>query len=190
MEEKNGLSKQLQILSLVKKNEDKFKIILFVVVIMILLSSTLLTLSFSYKAYKKVENIIIDKKINEEEKISYETLSVSYENGNVISCNNSECGNVVINLTNDGEEDLSYSISFMDGSGDATNYMYEISSSELNKKGNAVTGSEIITENIKIKAGQSLSYKISMEALDMYMQSSYQVKLLVNINNEDDSLLR
>ena len=60
MEDKNGLTKQLQILSVVNKNESKFKRALFVVVVLITLFSTLLSLSFSYKAYN---NIIISSVI-------------------------------------------------------------------------------------------------------------------------------
>ncbi len=188
MEDKNGLTKQLQILSVVNKNESKFKRALFVVVVLITLFSTLLSLSFSYKAYNNIQDIMVGKEKQTIENVSYETLTVSFENGSVLNCVNGQCNSVVVKISNEGEDTLMYSIGLIDIVGESGYYNYSVNSSEFNKSGVAPSNSEVIGAGLKIEAGQDVTYTIKLDNA-VENPNDYRAKVKISIDEDNNSLL-
>ncbi len=189
MEEQNGLSKQNRIFSMVEKNERKMKNILLFIVISVIAFSSVLSLTFSYRSYTEVKNIINKNTSDSSENIAYETLIVSYSNGSLLRCNESGCNNTVVHITNDGEYLVFCHLSFVDISGDGSNYEYTISYANQIVR-DAVPGNLIVPLNdLEIKPGESKDFNVSLYSIDGDIHNNYQLKVQVSLDMDKNAFL-
>lgn len=117
MEKKEEFSKELEtqynilIKAEAKKTERRF--IAVFIIICITLLSTLISLVFAAKAYFNTKEDIVETK--EETKEYYETLSVTYNNGNILDLRNIGTGYVLqnpkrIQITNEGNTEVTFNL--------------------------------------------------------------------------------
>lgn len=189
MEEQNGLAKQNKIFSMFEKNEKKMKNILLIIVICVITFSSVMSLAFSYKSYKEVNNIINKEEIDKAESFAYETLVVSFSNGSLLSCNENGCGNTVVTVVNESKDPVFYSLSFVDVGGDWTNYRYLVFEPGNNIQENAPNGNTIIMKKIKIKPGESKDYNVALSSVDGLSHANYQMRVQINMDMDKDLFL-
>lgn len=189
MDEQSRLAKQNKIFSIFEKNEKKMKKVLLAIVIFVLAFSSILSLTFSYKSYKKVKYFVNEGKKDEIETISYETLVVSYSDGSLLSCNESGCGATNINVFNTGDESIYYSISFVDVGGDNTYYEYMINSGDQNVQNSAPKENVVILKGVEIKPGETKDYKLSLNSVDGISHENYKMRLQINLDVDKNMFL-
>lgn len=189
MEEQSSLSKQNTIFSKVEKNEKKMKNILLLIIIGVIISSSLLSLSFSYKSYKEVKSLMVKDIDSDEDKISYETVIVSYSNGSLLTCNENGCNNTVVNISNDGVDSVFLNISFVDVGGDASNYNYSVNFDGRNLRDNAPSTNMVVLKGIELKPGEKKEYNVLINSVDGFPHSNYQARIQIDLNSDKNVFL-
>ncbi len=188
MNEQNGLAKQNKIFSIFEKKEKKMKKILLAIIICVISFSSIMSLAFSYKSYKKFENIIVEENDNSDS-FSYETLVVSYSSGSLLNCNDTGCGNTTATITNDGDESILFSISFVDVGGNKDFYEYQINDMNQTIRKEAPSVNSLVLKRVQIKPGESKDYKISLNSVDGINHDNYQLRIQINLEEDKNLFL-
>jgi len=153
----NGLDIQNKIFDKIRIKENKYKKILLFLVFIIPFFATIVSLSFSYKAYKDIEDVLIQKDnvINKE---YYQTLVVSYDSGKTVSFNN----NVSFTIYNDGDSDLYYNVIFSNIDGDSSNFIYNIKAYDVDEMKNALSSEGLVLSKQILKVKESKKIEVSL----------------------------
>ena len=184
MEEQNSLAKQNKIFSIFEKNEKKMKTILLIIVVCVIMFSSIMSLSFSYKSYKEVENIVSKEDVDMAEKEDFKTLIVSFSNGSLINCSENGCGSTIVSLVNDGGESVFYNISFVDVSGDGSYYEYVLSTTNQSTRESVPSSNIEVFKGLEIKPGESKDYRLSLNSTDGNIHENFQMRLQVEFDAE------
>ena len=189
MEEQSNFAKQNRIIAAFESNERRMKRVLLAIIICVISLSSVMSLTFSYKAYKEVKGIVNKQVDTAKEEISFETLVVSYSNGSLLTCNDAGCGNTMISITNEGNDSAFCSINFVDTAGDGTYYEYLFTSADQTLK-NAVPAANVIAvKEVEIKPGESKEYSVALNSIDGINHDNYQMRLQVDLDTGKSMLL-
>ena len=180
-----------------KKTEQRF-IAIFVILCLTLVSG-LISLVFAAKAYFNTKEDI--NKIEEVEKVNYETLSITYNNGNRLELNNIGTDYVlpypkVIQITNEGNTPTTFNIkisSIKTSLLDTNNLRYTVE-----KNGNQAINKELplsdteILKNVVIEPDETITYTIRASFTGTFDDYSNYYNANVDIiqNNSTSVLLK
>lgn len=196
---KSELETQYGILIEASEKTKKQRYIFLLVVILITYLSVLVSIYFSYKAFKSSSKTNTDIKENINTK--YLTLSTVYKNGTDITINNIDNGYIgtpkEIQITNDGNVEVTFNIkiSSIKTTLISTNNLVYI----LEKNGEVTSENilplqeKVIANEVKIAPQETITYKFNTAFNGVLEQGNntnyYQANIIVEQNNDKAFLL-
>lgn len=197
---KPELETQYNILIKASAKEERKRSIMMMVILIITFIAVLVSIFFSYKAYKN--SSIIDNDSPKEVKTFYQTLSITYNNTNKLSL--SKIGNgyelatpKTIQITNEGDSDILFDIKLtsINTSLLSTNNFYYtlLKNDEVKVTKEFPLSDKIIASDNKISAGETITYILKASFKGTIEENNYSnyynSKIVIEPKNNQLDLL-
>lgn len=197
---KSELETQYNILIKASEKREQKRYISVVIILVITFISVLVSIFFSFQAYKNSTSI--DKDLKEKEEQYYQTLSVMYNGSNQLNLTNIGNGYTlatprIIQITNEGDSDIVFDVkitSINTSLLSTNNLMYTlIRDNEESTSKELPLSDKAIASDVKISPKETITYTIKVSfngAMESNNYSNYyNAKIGIEMKNNKSNLL-